>query len=80
MPNKTARDFFGWFGVVAILLAYGLNVFAVISSRGYIFLLLNLIGSAGIVAVAWPRRDFQPLALNIIWLIVAVIGVLRLLT
>lgn len=80
MPSRSARDVFGWYGVVAILLAYGLNVFDVISSTGYVFLLLNFTGSAGIVAVAWPRRDFQPLALNLVWLVVAAIGLLRLLT
>lgn len=80
MLSKSARDVGGWCGVVAILLAYALNVFGAISSTGYLFLLLNFVGSAGIIAVAWPRRDFQPLALNLVWLFVAAIGLLRLLT
>lgn len=78
--NKTIVEFFGWYGVVAILVAYGLNVFNIMDSVNPVFLWLNLTGSAGIVAVSWLKRTFQPMLLNIVWLIITAIGPVQLLT
>jgi len=77
---KNIVQILGWYGVVAILSAYALNVFSLTNSSGALFLWLNLTGSAGIVVVSWHKRDFQPLVLNGIWLLIAGLGLIQLLT
>lgn len=70
----------GWLGMVAILLAYFLMTFSFIEPRGFIYYFLNLIGSGGIVLITWKRKDTQPMMLNIIWMIIAIIAILKLIT
>lgn len=69
----------GWYGVVAILLAYGLLSFGFLTSIHWAYLLLNLTGSIAIAIEAWSKRDKQPMVLNLIWAMIAVIGIIRLL-
>jgi len=71
------RNALGWYGVLAILLAYVLLSFKWVQASGLPYQLLNLTGSLGIVAVAAAKRDVQPLALNIIWSLVAVVAICR---
>jgi len=77
--NKKAKDIVGWYGVLAILLAYGLLSFKFIASDSLSYQLLNLTGSLGILVVALARRDTQPAVLEIIWAAIAVIAIFRLL-
>ena len=77
--NKNAKDIVGWYGVLAILLAYGLLSFKFIASDSLSYQLLNLTGSLGILVVALARRDTQPAVLEIIWAAIAVIAIFRLL-
>lgn len=77
MKNKTI-SFVGWYGVLAILLAYGLVTFNIVEARSYIYQLLNLTGALGIVIEATTKKDIQPAVLNIVWAIVAIIAVIQL--
>jgi hypothetical protein len=63
----------GWYGVIAILTAYTLLVVDVMSPDS----MLNLTGAIGIVIEAASKRDRQPMVLNSIWAIVALIAILR---
>ena len=79
--SKTRRQIqqiVGWYGVLAILLAYILLTFKVVVADGLPYQLLNLTGSAGIATVALAHKDTQPVVLNVIWAAVALIGILRL--
>lgn len=67
----------GWLGASAIMLAYALNSFGLLAAGHLPYLLLNLFGSAGIVAVSLKKKAFQPAALNIVWLGIAGIAILR---
>lgn len=67
----------GWYGVVAILLAYALTTFHLLVPENSWYQLLNLTGAAAIAYEAWSKRDRQPMVLNIVWALVAVIGLLR---
>lgn len=69
---------YGWYGIVAILLAYALNAFGLIPSDGLRYSLLNLTGSIGVVAVSLKKRNSQPAALNAIWAVVAAVALVRL--
>jgi hypothetical protein len=62
----------GWVGAVAILLAYGLNHRGRLQPRDAGYLVLNTVGSVGLMistaaAGAWPSA-----AVNLIWLAIGV--------
>lgn len=67
----------GWYGVIAILAAYTLLVADVMTSDSTLYQFLNLTGAIGIVIEAASKRDRQPMVLNSIWAIVALIAILR---
>ena len=74
----SAINVLGWYGVVAIVVGYGLITLHVFTVDSWLYLLLNLTGSAGILVEAWTKRDYQPVALNLIRIMVALIGIIRL--
>ncbi len=66
----------GWYGTVAVLLAYGLLSLGVIESQTIAFQLLNLTGAIGIIIVATYKKVRQVVVLNIIWALLAVYALL----
>lgn len=68
----------GWYGFVAILGAYGLISFDVISQNSLFYQLLNLSGALGLFAVAFSKKATQPAILNIIWAVVAIVAIISL--
>jgi len=74
--NQT-KNIIGWYGVMAILLAYALLSFKVIDSNMLVYQLLNLTGAAGLIAEAAAKKDTQPVALNIVWAAVALVAIIR---
>lgn len=78
MKIKTiALEFLGWYGATVILLAYGLVSFRILQPDSLVALLLNGTGAAGIVLETLAKKDFQPALLNLIWMIIATIGLIR---
>jgi hypothetical protein len=77
MKHK-AENYFGWYGVLAILLAYLLVSFNVIESKSLGYQLLNLTGALGIVVEALSKKDAQPAVLNIAWATIAALAIIRL--
>lgn len=71
---KNYLEYFAWYGAVAVLLAYMLSSFSLISNNGIIYLILNATGSAGIAIISLKKKAYQPAALNIIWLIVTLVA------
>lgn len=76
MKNKYIETI-GWIGMVLILVAYFLVSFSIITVQDIIYQLLNMVGSVGIILVAFSKKDYQPMVLNIIWVLIAVIALLR---
>lgn len=76
MKHK-AENYFGWYGVLAILFAYLLVSFSIIGVKSITYQLLNLSGSLGIIVEALPKKDAQPAVLNAIWSIIAFIAIIR---
>lgn len=70
-------DILGWYGVVAILTAYSLISFGFVGSSNLVYLILNFTGAFGILYEAWKKKDYEPVVLNIIWAIIALIGIAR---
>jgi hypothetical protein len=77
--KKTFIEIFGWYGTVAIVLAYALVSFSVLSSGSIWYQLLNGTGALGIVAVSLYKKDYQPGVLNIIWVLIALIAIFNIL-
>ncbi len=79
MTKKTLLEVAGWYGMAAILLAYGLVSFQAIQSDGIVYQLLNLTGAAGLAGISLSKRATQPALLNIIWAAIALVAVLSIL-
>ncbi len=76
MKNKIV-EILGWYGTVAIIGAYVLVSFSILSSSSAWYQLLNLTGAIGIVIVSLQKKAYQPAVLNIIWTIIAVAALLK---
>ena len=78
MKNKIT-EILGWYGVVAILLAYALLSFGALESNSLWYQALNLTGAIGIVVDALDDKNTQPAVLNIIWAVIAIIAIVKIL-
>lgn len=67
-------EWFGWYGVGAIITAYALVSFEILSSTSLLYQLFNATGSIAILLDAWVDRNYQPVVLNVIWLGIALIA------
>jgi hypothetical protein len=76
MKHK-AENSFGWYGVLAILLAYLLVSFNALTTKSVAYQLLNLTGALGIIGEALSKKDVQPAVLNSVWAIIALIALAR---
>lgn len=76
--QRQAVQSIGWYGVVAILAAYVFISLHLLSVDNAWYQALNLTGALAIVVEAASKKDRQPMALNIIWALVALIALIRL--
>ncbi len=70
-------EFYGWYGMVAIVLAYALASFSVIKATGLVFQILNGTGALGIVFVSFQKKAYQPGVLNILWTLIALVAIAK---
>ena len=70
-------DLFGWYGVLAIIAAYGMISFDLIQPHSLVYQGLNLTGSLGILIDAYMMRNYQPVALNVVWIGIAIVAIIR---
>lgn len=75
--SKPRFQVVGWIGMILILIAYFLVSFDIVTVHNVWYQLMNIIGSFGLVLVASSRRDWQPMVLNIIWILIAVLAIFR---
>jgi hypothetical protein len=76
MKHK-AENYFGWYGVLAILVAYLLVSFNALTTKSAAYQILNLTGALGIVGEALSKKDAQPAVLNTVWAIIALVALAR---
>jgi hypothetical protein len=74
---KLTNEILGWYGTVAIVLAYVLISFNIVTSNSTAYQLLNFTGALGIIAISFSKKAYQPAALNVIWAIIALIALSR---
>jgi hypothetical protein len=75
---KKLVEILGWYGTGAIILAYILVSFSLLQPMSIWYQILNGTGALGIVIEAFRKKDYQPVVLNVIWTLVAVIAIFRL--
>lgn len=66
---------FGWLGIIAILGAYGLLVTDTLSPHGFWYPVLNGAGSLAVLVLSWYKRAWQPLVLNLVWLVLSIYSI-----
>ncbi|HLC32305.1 MAG TPA: hypothetical protein VJJ82_00600 [Candidatus Nanoarchaeia archaeon] len=76
--KKQVIEIVGWYGVVAIILAYAGLSFGFLDLSHPAYQLLNLTGSIGILIDALSKKDYEPVVINIFWMVIAVIALVRL--
>ena len=77
MGKKKIVEVAGWYGTIAIVLAYMLLSFSVLRSTDLAYQVLNVTGALGIVLDSFYKRDYQPAVLNIIWVFIGFFALLR---
>jgi hypothetical protein len=78
MQKQKLAEIAGWYGMVAIVAAYGLVSFKAISAEDAIYQLLNLTGALGIIAISLVKRVKQSVVLNVFWAAIAIVALLHL--
>jgi hypothetical protein len=68
---------YGWYGTVAIVLAYVLVSFSIINATSIWYQVLNGTGALGIVFTSFYHKNYQPGILNIVWTVIALIAILK---
>jgi hypothetical protein len=76
-PYFTAENIIGWIGVIFVLCAYSLVSFDIVSAQTVTFQGLMLLGSMGVMLISYRRHDTQPLLLNFIFALIALISLVR---
>lgn len=74
---NTIVETIGWAGVVLIIGAYALSSFGILEVHSTVYALMNIVGSLGIIIDAIKDKNYQPVVLNIIWMIIAAINMAR---
>jgi hypothetical protein len=80
MKKNFLTELIGWYGVIALLGAYGALSFGYIVSDSVLFQTLNATGALGIVIDALAQKNWQPAVLNIVWGLVAVFALVKILS
>jgi len=63
--------------MIAIVLAYALNYFDFLSTSNFWYAFLNISGSLGIIADSWYHEAWQSVVLNVIWVGIALMALLK---
>jgi len=79
MKISIADEIIGWYGMLGILGAYALVSFGLIDGQSLPYQFLNITGAFGLLWIAWKKRVFQSVALEIVWMAVGFVAVFQLL-
>ncbi|MBP7832888.1 MAG: hypothetical protein KA035_03905 [Candidatus Levybacteria bacterium] len=77
--KESMANIIGWYGALATLSAYFLVSFEIVSPRDLQYQLLNLSGAIGLGTICYVRRTYQPLFVNIIWSLIAILALVNIL-
>ena len=74
MMRARCIEVMGWIGASFLVAGYAALSFGVLSSTDPLYQGLNALGAAGIVAISWHKRAYQPMMVNVMWLLVALMA------
>jgi hypothetical protein len=77
MNTRNSTELIGWYGFAAILGAYAASNLGWLPFGGSTYQVLNLTGAAALVIDSWPDRNWQIIALNLIWASVAIVAIVH---
>jgi len=77
--KETFIEIFGWYGTAAIITAYALVSFSVLSGDSIWYQILNGTGAAGVLLLSLQKRAYQPAVLNVIWAAIALFAIFKIL-
>jgi hypothetical protein len=77
--QKIEVEVLGWVGMFFVLAAYGLITFGYVTNQSLVWQILNLFGSSGIIINSLTKRAMPEVWLNIIFAVVALIGIVQIL-
>lgn len=77
MIRKVAIENLGWVGAGCLVVAYTALSLSWLTSTDVVYQLLNALGAIGIIIVSWSKRTYQPMVVNVLWLAVACIALVR---
>ncbi len=69
-------DILGWVGSVEVVAAYGLNSYQKIKSDSLTFQLLNLTGSAFLIANSLYKEAYPFTFINSVWALIALVAII----
>jgi hypothetical protein len=78
MKSGKFAEICGWYGMVALIVAYFLVSFGIIDGQGLVFQLINLTGGVGLLVVAASKGVTQSVILNFFWAIIGLAAIMRL--
>lgn len=78
LKSSKLTEALGWYGMLALIVAYGLVSYGLITADGVYFQLLNLTGSAGLMIVAVTKKVIQSVILNIFWITIGLVALAKL--
>ncbi|MEK6916562.1 MAG: hypothetical protein AABW92_02360 [Nanoarchaeota archaeon] len=68
----------GWYGAFALLLSYGLVSYGAISGESVLYQVLNITGALGLLTIAFAKKVYQSVTINIIWALIGIFALLKL--
>jgi len=71
------ENIFGWVCTLFILSAFLLNSLSLISATSSAYIFLNVVGGIGVGFIAYRYRNYQSVFINIVWIIIAVIALIK---
>lgn len=77
--KETFINILGWYGALAIIVAYVLVSFSFIQANSLLFQILNGTGAIGIVIISLYKKAYQPAVLNIVWTLIALVAIISIL-
>ncbi len=75
--KSNIAEIIGWYGAMAILLAFGLVSFEVLEPISFWYQFLNFTGAMGIAYISFKKQSYQPGVLNLVWTIIAFIAIMK---
>lgn len=68
----------GWYGFIALLVAYGMVSLNFVPSRSLAYQLLNLSGSVGLAILTFFKKAYQNTLLNVVWGAISIAALIQL--